>query len=400
VIEALAPDQAPAVDGALAMARQMLGFSITDDLLPAFGDTWALLDAPAHGGLLLTGTVLVAEVKDAPALQGMLTRIVDMVTPFARENEVTLTLHQTTHAGREIHYVLLGGVPSPVAPAWGYAGGRWVLGLWPQTVAAALQQVDPQTRGPSMLEHPDFKAGRAQLPKEVSGLGYANSRYLARLMFPLLNALQTTGVSMLAPYGGEIDLALLPPVAEYAKDMRNVVSGIAREPDGVRYASIGSIAPLTSMAAGGALTVSVLLPSLARARQLAKDAVSAANLRGIGAALLIHANDHDEKFPANLEDLLESGMVTPNMLRAPRDPDPDGKSYVYIGGQSMQADPRNVLAYERFASDDKIHVLFLDGHVERMAVPQAHAAIRETYTRLGRVADTPSEMRVPGTQSN
>lgn len=41
IIGELAPDALPMVEGPLAMSTQMLGFSITDDLLPAFGDTWA-----------------------------------------------------------------------------------------------------------------------------------------------------------------------------------------------------------------------------------------------------------------------------------------------------------------------------------------------------------------------
>ena len=87
VFEALAPDKLPLVQGPLAMSTQMLGFSITDDFLPAFGDTWALFDAPEHGGILLSGTVLVAEARNADALQGMLKRLVELVAPFAREGD-------------------------------------------------------------------------------------------------------------------------------------------------------------------------------------------------------------------------------------------------------------------------------------------------------------------------
>ena len=46
-----------------------------------------------------------------------------------------------------------------------------------------------------------------------------------------------------------------------------------------------------------ALLISILLPSLSRARELAKRAVCASNLRGIGQGTHIYANDNGEWFP-------------------------------------------------------------------------------------------------------
>ena len=46
-----------------------------------------------------------------------------------------------------------------------------------------------------------------------------------------------------------------------------------------------------------ALLISILLPSLSRARELAKRAVCASNMRGIGQGMHIYANDNREWFP-------------------------------------------------------------------------------------------------------
>lgn len=46
-----------------------------------------------------------------------------------------------------------------------------------------------------------------------------------------------------------------------------------------------------------ALLIAILLPSLSRARELAKRAVCAANLRGIGQSIHIYSNDNMEWFP-------------------------------------------------------------------------------------------------------
>jgi prepilin-type processing-associated H-X9-DG protein len=395
VFTALAPDQVAMLDGPLAMSTQMLGFSITDDLLPALGDTWAVFDAPAHGGIVLTGTVLVVDVKDAEALRGMLARIVQFTAPLARDGEATLKLCQTKHGEHDIQYLLFGGVPSPVAPAWGFADNRWVFGLFPQTVATALRQVDPKTRGESLLDNPDFKSARTKLPKDVQGVGYFDSKYFVRLFYPLLNLLRTTGVSMLAKHGVEIDLALMPPLPETAADVKNLVSTSGVDADGILCASSGSGAPLAFVAAGAALTTSVMLPSLARAREITKRTVSASNLRGIGLACHVHANDHVGKFPDEFGPLIDAGMVTPKMLHSPRDPDGDEEavSYEYISGQSADSDPRNVLGYERPFGDEGTNALFVDGHVEWLKLEEFKRALRETYRRLEREDQLPSEFR-------
>ncbi len=48
-----------------------------------------------------------------------------------------------------------------------------------------------------------------------------------------------------------------------------------------------------------ALLLSILLPSLARARELAKRSVCASNLRGLGQGMVIYSNDNQEWFPTH-----------------------------------------------------------------------------------------------------
>lgn len=394
IVEVVAPEQVAMIEGAVAGTRGILGFSVTDELLPAFGDTWAIFDAPDHGGLLLSGTVLVAEVKDVAALGGMLTRLVELVTPLAKAGDITLRPLQTGHGPHAVHYVLLGGKPVPIAPAWGFVGDRWVFGLSPHTVAAAMRQVDPQTRGPSLLDHPEFQAARVRLPKDVQGIGYFDSRYFARMWYPLLRFLQTAGVSTLAAFGGELDLAFMPPLPDAIADVANYVGTSSTDADGILYLSVGTGAPLPAVA-GTALATSILLPSLAQSREVAKRAVSAANLHSIGVACYAYAMDQDGEFPDNLDQLLHSGAIVQKMLRSPRDPSDDESavSYVYLAGQSPEADPRNVLAYERPVDEEGTNVLFVDGHVEWLALEPFKAAVRETYRRLGRDEDLPPEFR-------
>jgi len=391
VLGALAPDALPMVEGGLAMTAGMLGFSITDDLLPAFGDTWAVFDARDHGGLLLSGTVLVVEVKNAEALRGMLDRATSILTALLMQTESAgLLRRQAQHSGHTIDYIILAGIPCPVTPAWAFVGDRLVIGLYPQTVATATRQVDPQTRGPSILDHPAFQAARPQLPGRMLSVGYFDSQYFARLFYPLLQGFGAAGVSMLGQYGMEMDLELFPTLPEFVSKTNNYVGACAADPDGIIYASVGDGMPLAAVAGGTAMATSILLPSLSRSRELAKRAISVSNLRGIGMACHMYGSDHDGQFPPSLTALVEADLIAPGMLQSPRQPDA-AEAYVYVGGQSRSSDSRNVLAYEKPVGDEGTNVLFVDGHVEFLDLESFRQAVRETYARLRRTDDLPEE---------
>jgi len=408
VISEVAPDAAPQVDGAIALSAQMLGFSITDDLLPALGDTWVLYDAPAHGGILFTGAVLINDARDGDALHGMLSRLVAFLKPIAAQKEVALQIRQMPDdADGVIHYVLVGGLPVPIAPAWSVADGRFVFGLFPQTVKTALRQVRSGTRRESLLDHPDFKAARAALPREITSVTYVDSRYYHRTVFGLMHLVNTALASLSAQNDAPFDLASYPTFPEDLDRVHNYVAGGGHDEDGIVYSGVGA-PPLTMFAAGDggfasvgtiALLVSILLPSLARARELAKRTVSMSNLKQIGVACHVYASDHGDEFPASLDVLLDAGLITADVLVSPRDPHPNAgagaapSSYTLIGGQDAGRDPRNVLAYETPISDEGTSVLFVDGHVEWMRPEPLTAALRATFQRLGRPEELPPELR-------
>ena len=118
----------------------------------------------------------------------------------------------------------------------------------------------------------------------------------------------------------------------------------------------------------------------------AMQTFSAANLRGIGKACLIYANDYEDKFPPNLQELVEKVELSPKTLESPIKPkDFAGPSYIYISGQNTSMPPDNILVYENpeFCSD-VINVLFIDCHVEAMKPDAFLKDLEATYKRLGR----------------
>jgi prepilin-type processing-associated H-X9-DG protein len=395
VVEAIDPDAVPMMQAPLMMATQMLGFSITEDFLPALGDTWAVFDAPDHGGLLMSGTVIAVDVNDAEALQGMLGQIVQISGMFASQSGATVQVKTTKHGKHEIHYVLFGGVPSPVAPAWGFVDDRCVFGLFPQSVAVAMQQVDPQTRGKSLLDHPRVAEVRKQLPKEIQDLHYLNSKYIARMLYPIGNMLQTMGVSQYGDRGLEIDLDVMPPIAEETAKVQDYVGGYSQREDGVLYIGSGDATPLAAVSAV-ALATSIMLPSLSRARTQAKRAVTGVNLRSISQACIIYAVDHNEELPPSLDALVAEGMLTEDKLISPR----DGETrYVLLPAEirmsAIRRPDRYILAYEPPIEGDEGHVnaAFADGHVEYMERGAFEERLRETYQEMGKEDEVPAEFR-------
>ena len=146
---------------------------------------------------------------------------------------------------------------------------------------------------------------------------------------------------------------------------------------------------------------SILLPSLNRAREQAQRVKCASNLRQIGQAAQLFANDHNGNFPDTAEQLLTHADLTSEVFVCPSSndnpaPGADSKaqannlskgghlSYVYVGkGLSVLSGPgatgKAVLAYEPPSNHagGGINVLFSDGHVEFVPAAQANRIIAD-----------------------
>jgi hypothetical protein len=153
-----------------------------------------------------------------------------------------------------------------------------------------------------------------------------------------------------------------------------------------------SVPVLSGGAAAPAMAVSILLPSLSRARELSKRTVCLANLRAIGQGMHSYAQDHDDKFPPDFKALVDDLEATPKVFICPSsDAQPGDLSacYAYIDGQSTDGNPRNVLVFEKpgHHGDEGGGVLFVDAHVEFVQpYSRVEELVRETRTRLAEEA--------------
>ncbi len=386
-IEAIDPNVAMQIDGGLGMVSAMFGIDPVHQVLPAFGDTWVIYDAPDHGGLLITGAVLVVEVDGPDALNAAVTQLCAMANPMLMQAGYELVVKETIYKGYTISYIVMPGLPVPISPAAAYVDGRVVVGLSPQVVKVALHQADPALRKSSILDHPDVKKLAGDPAGKVQTFYYWNLKHQARAGYKITHLLRTAAASLLAGNADETDIADLPTLPELLDGAENYVAVCRIVDNDILYEEKGSLF-LWDAAFGNfslattAMAISILSPSLSRARELAKRAVSASNLRGIGIAVQIYAHDHDGQFPPDFDALIDGGMITPGMLISPRHG--GDVSYVYVKGQKEGDNPRNVLAYEKVIGDEGTNVLLLDGHVEWMDVESFARALAETEKRLGR----------------
>ncbi|HDY65359.1 MAG TPA: DUF4190 domain-containing protein [Phycisphaerae bacterium] len=129
-----------------------------------------------------------------------------------------------------------------------------------------------------------------------------------------------------------------------------------------------------------ALLVSILLPSLNRARSLAKQAVCMANLNAIGKGLIMYTAENEDQYPPTLEDLIETGMDE-KLLRSPADNIDRDCSYFYLAPTSMNEVPPEILVACTYKDvyEDFRHVMRIDCTVTRLSTAEFQAELAKPY---------------------
>lgn len=386
VLNAIAPEAAGPIEGSLSSARNVLGFSPTEDLLPNLGREWLFFDAPDHGSLLFTGTVIVLKPTDPQALHDIVSRVGELLSPFLNQARSELRQIETQFSDKTIYTWLAAGLPSPIAPSWTQVEGRTAFALFPQTLATVLKRVDPKTRNNDLNDNKEFMDAIADWPKELTGITYVDSRAVGRKLYPLWSLFQTTICSLTHEAGKPIDLRAFPTLPDMVESMRCTVGGVWHDANGIYSAYRGSSGImeqlLFSPAAVMGLIASTAVPAFAEAHQTAQQAKTNAYLREVGMACHMYAADHADRFPPNLEALVKAGHVDASRI----------EDLSYIHGQTTSDAANNVLAY-RFVEDEGVIILFLDGHVDHFDREGFTQVVRQTYQNLNRTNELPPEFQ-------
>ena len=382
-LKGLDPDTHAAAMGGIAKVEKALGFRIDEDFLSLIGDTLVLYDTPDSGGFWFTGMTAIVTVKDEEKLRERTRKILkavdDLVPDRGLSGKLECKVGTLEHRGHTIEFVNVTGIPMPIAPAWTIHEGRLIKAFYPQMVVATLDRLmDGDPKADSILANGDVVKARKVLGENGVGFSYIDSRAGFSSVYPFVLLLAQMGAAMAQGSGVEIDIGALPSLSTLQRHLYADVRTTRSDAQGILSLSHGPWPiPSTPTVSGGvatsALAVSILLPSLSRARELSKRTVCAANLRGIGQVLYISAQDRDNKFPDDIGDVIKEDNTTFKQFICPSTavsvPDVEraiDACYIYIPGQSTNSPPNNVLLYERFENHggEGVNVLFQDGHVE------------------------------------
>lgn len=385
------------------------GIDLQTDLADALGSEWAAYSNPAATGEGVLGLVIVNRLRDSAKAEKSLTKLETELNALLKEKNRNRPPHVAMRIIKSgdpsIHTLSVPGA----SPAWAIKDGNLYVGLYPQSVVAAAEHVSG--KGKSITENTDFAALQKKLGKDqptsihfvdlprVTKSSYTELLMLVRSALGPADLLGAQSPALTIPTLEKLTANLTPGagVAWVDKDGWHCKSLAPVPASGLLVA--GSLGPIVA-GAEAALAWSTI-PEISRARANASRAQSAGNLREIGQAMFLFANDNKGSFPANLGELAATQNLAADLFVIPGRHTalpPAGATkeqlaawvvnatdYTYLGaGKKTTAGPDVVIAHEKFeAQPFEVYVLFADGHVERLPVTRAKELIERRADGIG-----------------
>jgi hypothetical protein len=387
-IKTIAPEEDYAeIQEALADAESEVKVAIRKDLLGSLAGPVVFYSLPA--GKMLDaptgGSVAVVKLKDPAAFEKTM---VSLGRYISEKSGGSFQVSDMNDSGQTKH---IWSIPAlallQLQPTWSIVGDNFVIGS-----SSALHQMELKylatggKRPASLLDNEGYKKIASRLPRNLMAFTYVDSQ--AQFSQMMIGIQQLWPFAVMMATQAKIALpVMLPNLDRVIKQMQPGCRYGYFDTDGLhfRYQGTGVEASLGAVA-GGSMAVGIMLPAVARVRQLSQRREAGTNLAAIGKACLVYTNDHNDTFPMDLETLVKDGKLSANALESKRKPKGfGGPSYVYIAGQTVAMNPGNILAYENpeFCLDGT-NVLFLDMHVEFVKPDQFREELAATYKRLGR----------------
>jgi hypothetical protein len=161
------------IDGAMAMVNQTAGLDIRKDFLANLGEEWAVYSDRKIAGPGILGAVVVNHLKDAEAFDTALNKLVlqanAIIAQSIGEPNIKIEFHDQVVKGVTLHYL---GIPF-ITPCWTVKDGNLYMGLYPQVVSAAVEQV--AGKSPSILDRPEYIALMKRLGNHpASSVSFSN----------------------------------------------------------------------------------------------------------------------------------------------------------------------------------------------------------------------------------
>jgi prepilin-type processing-associated H-X9-DG protein len=364
--------------------EEELNFKIRQGLLESLSGEIVFYILP--GGIMPQspqgGQVIIAKLKDAKRWEETSAALVKFA---AEKSDGMVQVSSQVQEDRTIHTLAIMPLAMmQVMPSWTVMGDKVVIGSNPTLLNMAVKQINSGRKSIRTTE--GFKNAAANLPDNLISLKYSDTKVQFNQMMTGLQQVWPMATMAAAKAGLTLPF-VLPNLSHIAEDMKPSCQYSWYDEQGLysHYRGTG-IEPSIGALGGGALGLGIMMPALARTRNQTHRIISATNLSAIGKTMMIYANDYDDKFPPNLQELIDKCELSPKTLESKRKPRYfTGPSYIYIAGQNISMHPGNITVYENPAyCSEGINVLFLDGHVQWMKRDDFLRDLKATYTRLGK----------------
>ncbi|MBN2594443.1 MAG: hypothetical protein JXA81_13125 [Sedimentisphaerales bacterium] len=373
------------VEQGIAAVEAELNVKIRQALLESLSGPMLFYAMPSGTTIQLPqgGFVIIAELKDKKLWEESLAALGKFA---AEKSEGMVQVSSQVQDGRTVHtWAVAPLAMMQIMPSWTIVGDRVVIGSNTAMLTSAVNQISSGTK--SIRSTDGFKKVTAGLPGELVSFKYVDSKLQFTQLTTTLQQFWPMATMAASNAGLKLPF-VLPQLSHIAQDMGPSCQYSWFDAKGLHsYYRGAGIEPSLGAVAGGAIGAGILMPALARSRQQAQYAVSMSNLKQLGLAVIMYADDHDGKLPDSLEQAKQH-YGNSKVLESPLKPkDFAGPSYIYVSGHSTKADStyRQIVIYENPEyCQDTINALFLDGHVERMQKDKFLEMLEATYKQLGR----------------
>lgn len=375
----------------LAMFEQQTGIHPQRDLFAHLDQTIGFYMSDTTGGGGLFSAVMFVEVKNPEALNATIARLMGRVNQLAQQHaKGYVRLAERSINNQKLTVITFPGLPVPLELCWAMSDGYLYAAGSPQALTAAINQ--GRSGKQSLVDNPRFKEMGGENLNDAIQVTFVDTPRLLRDGYGLVNlGLAALANAVRSPTDAARDPGLImPSYADLANNAKAALTISRIQGDdlvatcqfdrSILVNACGTVGLFGS--AGGAyataIAAAIMIPALEKARGHAREhgdhAQSAAQLRQISMAIMIYAQDHNDRLPQNLRELVDGDYVTHDLLQSPLGPVADHQGDYWfntsVGRFSGAAEPdRQILGYDRasYAGGDQIAVVFFDGHVETMS---------------------------------
>jgi len=411
ITTAVDPQAGKVVQQALGVLSMSIGRQIERDLLAPLGTQWAIFASPSTGGEGPLGLVIANKLDDpklAKAAWGDLAFALSNTLPnMMKRQGVTVTpkIDDNAVPGAIVYSFAID--TRPQTPCWVVTDQYMFFGFDPAVIAKAAtvgEQAKIETNG-------KFSAIMKTLGSPAyTSFSFGDLPATAPQATQGVEALWSQAKQVVAIQGITLPDSLLPTAEQVAPLLGSSASASWADAKGF-YSKSHSPFPgsgaygyangdqMTTAVGVSALSISVLLPSLNRARETANRVKSAANLKQIGSGAILYANENKGAAPPDLGKLITdegltareficpSGDTSLPMTISTGTPEQQAawvnahSDYVYVkpAGPLSAVASDVPLAYEKLGlhGKDGINILYGDGHVDFLRTEGAIADIKK-----------------------